>query len=55
MGFRQLLVRGFEGVTAEWNLLCLAFNLKRMFGLIRGGAAVQNGSRCALLCAQPGR
>ena len=38
MGYRQFLVRGHEGVTAEWDLLCLAFNLKRMFSLMRGSS-----------------
>lgn len=36
MGYRQFLVRGFEAAAAEWDLLCLAFNLKRMFSLMRG-------------------
>jgi transposase len=30
MGFRQFLLRGKEKVTGEWNLVCLAWNLKRM-------------------------
>jgi len=30
MGFRQFLLRGLEKVTGEWNLVCLAWNLKRM-------------------------
>ena len=33
MGYRQFLVRGHKAVSAEWDLLCLAFNLKRMFSL----------------------
>lgn len=33
MGYRQFLVRGHEAVSAEWDLLCLAFNLKRIFTL----------------------
>lgn len=32
MGFRNFLMRGLEKVTAEWNLVCLALNLKRMAG-----------------------
>ena len=28
--FRQFLLRSIEKVRAEWNLVCLAFNLKRM-------------------------
>jgi transposase len=30
MGFRQFLLRGLENVQAEWTLVCLAWNLKRM-------------------------
>jgi len=30
MGFRQFLLRGLEKVTGEWQLVCLAWNLKRM-------------------------
>jgi hypothetical protein len=30
MGFRQFLLRGMEKVTGEWQLVCLAWNLKRM-------------------------
>ncbi len=34
MGYRQFLVRGLEAVSAEWTLLCMAFNLKKMFSLM---------------------
>jgi transposase len=30
MGFRQFLLRGLEAVTGEWQLVTMAFNLKRM-------------------------
>lgn len=30
MGFRQFLLRGIVKVQAEWTLVCLAWNLKRM-------------------------
>lgn len=30
MGFRQFSVRGRAAVTGEWNLVCLALNLRRM-------------------------
>ena len=33
MGFRQFLLRGLENVTGEWNLVCLAYNVKRFFNL----------------------
>ncbi len=34
MGYRQFLVRGLEAVSAEWDLLCMCFNLKKMFSLM---------------------
>lgn len=30
LGFRQFLLRGLEAVTGEWNLISIAYNLKRM-------------------------
>ena len=30
MGFRQFLTRGLDNVRNEWNLVCLAWNLKRL-------------------------
>ena len=33
MGFRQFLLRGIEKVSAEWELVCLAYNVKRLFNL----------------------
>jgi transposase len=35
MGFRQFSVRGLNKVTGEWNLVCLAWNVKRMAVLRR--------------------
>ena len=35
MGFRQFLLRGLEKVRGEWQLVCLAYNVKRLHGLIR--------------------
>ena len=35
MRFRQFLLRGLEGASGEWNLLSMAFNLKRMHVLAR--------------------
>ena len=35
LGFRRFSLRGIEKVTGEWDLLCLAVNLKRMNSLIR--------------------
>lgn len=34
LGFRQFLLRGIEKVRGEWNLVTMAWNLKRMFALI---------------------
>lgn len=33
MGFRQFLLRGLELVAGEWDLVCIAYNLKRMNAL----------------------
>ena len=30
MGFRQFLLRGIENVKGEWNLVGIAWNLKRL-------------------------
>jgi len=35
LGFRQFLLRGLENVQGEWNLVALAWNLKRMHVLAR--------------------
>lgn len=36
MGFRQFSLRGLPGVTGEWCLVCLAFNLRRLHVLMQG-------------------
>jgi hypothetical protein len=33
MGFRQFLLRGIEYVQGEWDLVCIAWNLKRLHAL----------------------
>src|SRR5215207_7060448 len=33
LGFRQFLLRGLDKVRGEWNLLTMAYNLKRLFAL----------------------
>jgi hypothetical protein len=33
LGFRQFLLRGLKKVAGEWNLVCLAYNLKRLHTL----------------------
>ncbi len=35
MGFDHFLLRGLDNVTGEWNLACLAYNIKRMHRLQR--------------------
>ena len=34
IGFRQFSLRGLQNVQGEWSLVCLAFNLRRLHGLI---------------------
>ena len=38
MRFRQVLMRGKEKVSGEWNLVCTAYNLKKTFNLIQAQA-----------------
>ena len=33
MGFRRFHLRGFQAAQGEWNLVCMAWNLKRMHAL----------------------
>jgi hypothetical protein len=33
LGFRQFLLRGLDQVRGEWNLVTMAYNLKRLFAL----------------------
>jgi hypothetical protein len=33
MGFRQFLLRGLDRVAGEWNLVCIAYNIKRLNAL----------------------
>jgi transposase len=35
MGFRSFLLRGFEAVKGEWNLVCMAYNIKKLHVLAR--------------------
>jgi hypothetical protein len=36
MGFDQFLLRGFDNVKGEWNLVTMSWNIKRMFALQPG-------------------
>jgi transposase len=33
IGFRRFHLRGFEAAQGEWNLVCMAWNMKRMYAL----------------------
>jgi hypothetical protein len=35
MGFRQFLLRGLASVRGEWNLVTMAWNIKRMAVMAR--------------------
>jgi len=35
MGFRQFLLRGLDAVKGEWDLVCIAFNIKRLYALTK--------------------
>ena len=35
MGFRRFFYRGKENVSGEWNLVCAAFNVKKLAALVR--------------------
>ena len=34
IGFRSFSLRGHDKATAEWDLICLATNLRRMHGMM---------------------
>ena len=34
LGYTYFLLKGVEKVTAEFNLMCLAYNLKRVFNIL---------------------
>jgi transposase len=38
MGFGQFLLRGFTAVNGEWDLVCIAWNIKRMYALRKSPA-----------------
>ena len=43
MGFRQFLLRGLEKVGLEWQLVCVAINLKRLHILRAGLKLARSG------------
>jgi hypothetical protein len=38
LGFEQFSLRGLQKVTKEWNLVCVAYNLKRLHKLLSSSA-----------------
>ena len=53
MGFRQFSLRGLDKVTGEWNLVTLAWNIKRMFTLQYAQAAGLRTSRKGIRVCSP--
>lgn len=47
MGFRQFHLRGHPKVELEWNLVCLAYNFRRLFNISGGRSLLQNGLNSA--------
>lgn len=47
MGFRQFHLRGHPKVELEWNLVCLAYNFRRLFNISGGGSLLQNAMNSA--------
>ena len=59
LGFEQFFLRGLPKVTLEWDLVCVAYNLKRLHKL-KGPAKLKpkhrnlpNQLRQSLLAARP--
>ncbi len=36
MGFHWFLTRGLEAVRSEWALVCIAYNIRRLYALRSG-------------------
>jgi hypothetical protein len=45
LGFRQFLLWGLRKVRGEWNLVCLAYNLKRLHALRQAVAGARKAGR----------
>src|SRR6185369_11406953 len=41
LGFRQFLLRGVNKVSLEWELVCLAYNFRRLHTLAAGSKAAK--------------
>lgn len=48
IGFQRFLYRGSENVRSEWNMVCAAFNLKKMAALMRGKHVPVSGGNAFL-------
>lgn len=42
LGFREFLLRGINGAKIEFNLTCIASNLRRMWNFLNGFDAVRS-------------
>ena len=49
LGFRQFSLRGLQKVALEWNLVCIAYNLKRLHRLIGQAKSKPNARYCQKL------
>ena len=47
MGFQRFFYRGTLRVRSEWNIVCAAFNLKKMAALLRAGNMFPSGSHAS--------
>jgi transposase len=45
LGFQQFLLRGLGKVSLEWNLVCTAYNLKRLHKLLKPGEQKPKASK----------
>lgn len=47
MGFRQFLMRGLENISIEWDLVTIAYNLRRMFSLSQAAKSPKKSSKAS--------
>ena len=55
MGFRRCLYRGLGKVGSEWNVVCAAFNLKKIAALIKAGVFTKPDPTGFSRLIQPGK
>jgi len=53
MGFRGFSLRGKEKVSGEWTLVCLAYNLRRLHGMMGATKAGANRPKSPVTCWTP--